>query len=533
LRARQSLMGSALVGACSLAFSPAAAEPLSDSEKIERLERQTGLLQKQLKALQAEIAQTKKKAAKAEAVQPAYAAAAPGSNPTNSPVVKWPQPAGVKVTLGGFVAAETVFRTRNQVNDMGTVFNAIPYPFSPLYKEHEFHASARQSQITLLVEGNIDAVQKLAGYYEFDFLGVGNTSNYTETNDWIPRTRQLYLTYDNDDRGFHFLAGQTWSLLTPDKVGITPRKENIPITINANYVVGFDFTRNWQIRAVKDFDKTFWLGVSVENPATINALGIPATVNGRVVNVVNTGTGGFLNGVNVTPNQAPDIIVKAAFDPGWGHYELFGLQRFFTDNTFCATAAPTGCVVGTTSPKTSFGTGVGGSVLLPVIPKYLDVQAGGSYGRGIGRYGAGQLPDVTIAADGSLTPLTAFHVWAGVVGHPWEGLDVFAYGGIEQTEAKFFDALGYGNPVFDNSGCTITTAASFATNTSATCVANTRRIMDMKVGFWQDMYKGPVGRFVAGAEYNYIKNKSFDGIGGAPSTDNNVVFTSLRYFPFD
>jgi hypothetical protein len=57
--------------------------------------------------------------------------------------------------------------------------------------------------------------------------------------------------------------------------------------------------------------------------------------------------------------------------------------------------------------------------------------------------------------------------------------------------------------------------------------------MDMKVGFWQDMYKGPVGRFVAGAEYNYIKNKSFDGIGGAPSTDNNVVFTSLRYFPFD
>jgi Tfp pilus assembly protein PilN len=70
LRARQSLMGSALVGACSLAFSPAVAEPLSDSEKIERLERQTGLLQKQLKALQAEIAQTKKKAAKVEAVQP-------------------------------------------------------------------------------------------------------------------------------------------------------------------------------------------------------------------------------------------------------------------------------------------------------------------------------------------------------------------------------------------------------------------------------------------------------------------------------
>jgi hypothetical protein len=44
-------MGSALVGVCSLAFSAAAAEPLSDSEKIARLERQTELLQSQLKAL--------------------------------------------------------------------------------------------------------------------------------------------------------------------------------------------------------------------------------------------------------------------------------------------------------------------------------------------------------------------------------------------------------------------------------------------------------------------------------------------------
>jgi hypothetical protein len=37
-------MGSALVGACSLAFSPAAAEPLSDPEKIECLGRQTEFL---------------------------------------------------------------------------------------------------------------------------------------------------------------------------------------------------------------------------------------------------------------------------------------------------------------------------------------------------------------------------------------------------------------------------------------------------------------------------------------------------------
>jgi hypothetical protein len=51
-------------------------------------------------------------------------------------------------------------------------------------------------------------------------------------------------------------------------------------------------------------------------------------------------------------------------------------------------------------------------VLLPLIPNHADPNANyleftGSilYGRGVGRYATGQLPDVTIAADGSLTPV--------------------------------------------------------------------------------------------------------------------------------
>lgn len=40
--------------------------------------------------------------------------------------------------------------------------------------------------------------------------------------------------------------------------------------------------RNWQLRFVKDFGKIFWLGVSVENPATLTAGNIPGTVNGVV-----------------------------------------------------------------------------------------------------------------------------------------------------------------------------------------------------------------------------------------------------------
>jgi len=307
-----------------------------------------------------------------------------------------------------------------------------------------------------------------------------------------------------------------------------------PQTIDYNLVVGFDFTRNWQVRLVKDFDKTLWLGISIENPATLTASGnIPANVNGVVVNFSNVGGGGgFLTGVAVTTDQAPDIIVKAALDPGWGHYEVFGIQRFFTDNTFCSSALPTGCTINTTDRKTSYGTGVGGSVLLPVIPRSVDVEGSMMYSSGIGRYGSGQLPDVTIAADGSLAPITALHVFGGVLVHPREGLDVYGYAGIEQAHARFFDNLGYGNPAFDNSGCTITTASSFSTGTTPTCVADNRRLAELTVGLWQDLYKGHLGRITFGAQYAFIRREAFEGIGGAPSTDNNVFYTSLRYYPF-
>ena len=53
----------------------------------------------------------------------------------------------------------------------------------------------------------------------------------------------------------------------------------------------------------------------------------------------------------------------------------------------------------------------------------------------------------------------------GFVGHPWEGLDVYAYAGIEQADAKYFNSgatlFGYGNPGFSNAGCLITTPGTF------------------------------------------------------------------------
>jgi hypothetical protein len=537
-----------------LAPQTAAAQSVSEAEKIDRLERQTELLQKQLKALQDELAHTRKRTDKVEAAQ----AAAPPAPPADSksPILKAVAPVTdkVKVTLGGYIAAETVWRQRNEVADIGSNFGAIPYPFSPLYHENEFHGTARQSRISVLVEGALDPTQKLSGYYETDFLGVGTTSNENQSNSWAPRLRQGYFTYDNSYWGWHFLAGQAWSLLTPNQVGITPRKENIPLTIDASYVDGFNYDRNWQVRLVKDFGPTVSLGVSVENPATLFAASTATApagtggtfasgsiVNGVVTNISNPG-GSFLTGATITTDQAPDIIEKAAFDPGpgWGHYEILALQRFFTDNVLICARGP--CVAGsiaqagTTSNKSTFGWGVGGNMLVPILPKYLEFTGNVLYGEGIGRYGAGQLADVTIAPDGSLTPSTGLTAMVGLIGHPWEGLDVYAYGGIEQVNASFFNSgttqLGYGNPGFSNVGCTITTPSSFAGTTPANCIANNRRLEEITVGFWQNLYKGDYGRVAAGAQYEYIRRQAFSGLGGAPSTDDNIVMTSLRYYPF-
>jgi hypothetical protein len=525
---RRELMAcSALLGACLLFPAAATAQSMSDAEKIQKLERQTELLQKQSELLQKQLTEVKDELTRARQKPEkldasAQSASAPRSTPprdAKSPIVKAPSaPAEqkVKVTLGGFVTADTVWRQRNTVSDMGTAFNAIPFPFSPLYGEHEFHGSARASRISLLIEGKIDPWQNVAGFFESDFLGVGGgppaASNYNETNAWPMRLRHAYLTYDNTGWGFHFLAGQSWSLLTQNQVGITPRRENIPLTVDANYVIGFNYVRQWQIRAVQEVSPGVSLGVSIENPAAIvgastataptgvgGAFASGGIVNGVEVNFANTaGGGGFLNGVTVTTDQIPDIIEKAAFDPGWGHYEIFGLQRFFTDHALACVAGP--CVAGSTvmtgstTTHTNFGASVGGSVLLPLIPKYLDFTGSVLYGRGISRYGAGQLTDVTIAADGSLTPLTGVNAMVGLIAHPYDGLDVYAYAGLEQVSASFFNVgttlFGFGNPGFSNVGCTIVTPFSFAGGTPANCIGNHQALVGRDGGLLAERLQG-------------------------------------------
>ena len=153
---------------------------------------------------------------------------------------------GVSITPGGFIALEGVFRNRLVGADIATPYQNIPYYNTRTGDTNEFRLTARQSRVSLLAKGDVDSATHLAAYIEADFLGAAQTANSNESNSYQPRIRHLYATFDQDDWGAHALAGQTWSLITMNTKGIVPRQEDIPLTIEAQYVPGFMWARQPQ-----------------------------------------------------------------------------------------------------------------------------------------------------------------------------------------------------------------------------------------------------------------------------------------------
>ena len=208
---------------------------------------------------------------------------------------------GITLTLGGFAAAEGVYRTKNNVADIGSNYSKIPYDNNVLAHTDELRGTARQSRISFLAQGNVNPNLVASFYGEFDFLADAQTGNSNESNSYSPRIRNVYGALDWNDTGWHFLAGQNWSLVTMNGKGISPRNEVIPPTIEAQYVPGFVWARQPQIRIAHDFDdKQVWVALSLENPQTTfgsAATGTGTTFGGITVNDAAPGIS-LLNNVN-------------------------------------------------------------------------------------------------------------------------------------------------------------------------------------------------------------------------------------------
>src|SRR5713226_5438041 len=341
---------------------------------------------------------------------------------------------GLTITPGGFVAAETVFRQRATSSDVNTPLNSIPFPGNALSKVAENNFTARQSRVSLLAESQVGSA-KVTGYYEADWLGAGVTSNNRQSNSYVLRQRIIFAQAAFDS-GWSFTGGEQWSLATENRKGIQNRQEVIPLTVDSQYTVGYTWERQYGFRAVKDFGGKFAVGVAVEGPqATIGGRGFSlattttvgtaavATTGNTFLNAPGNGGGlyNFVDTSGYSVNKAPDIIIKAAADPGYGHYELFGIISTFRNRVYpCGVVGTTAkdtvpgitsiaCPVdGTFAPSsagafddTRTGGGLGASARVPLFNKKLDFAIQGVAGDGVGRYGSAQLADLTFRPDGT------------------------------------------------------------------------------------------------------------------------------------
>ena len=386
---------------------------------------------------------------------------------------------GITLTPGGFLAAETVYRTRATSGDINTPFTGEPFNAADVAHVSENNFTARQSRLSLLAEGKLGST-KIGGYYEADFLSAGTTSNNRQSNSYTWRTRQAFAqaAWEN---GWSLTGGQMWTLATENRKGINNRQESTPMQIDPQYVVGYTWARQYAFRAVKDFGGKFALAVSVESPqttiggrgfssvTTINSAAAPSTIVTSGLTTATTGNffvnapgagGGLYNAFDAngyTTNKAPDFIFKAAADPHFGHYEFFGIVSLFRDRIYpcgvvgtnskdtappplaaqtnltgnCLSATPTVVSsVGATNESTTGG-GIGVSGLWSLFSKHVDFGLKAVGGDGIGRYGSAQLADATARPDGTLSLIRTGHGLARLEWHATPKFDLYGYYGGE------------------------------------------------------------------------------------------------------
>jgi hypothetical protein len=466
---------------------------------------------------------------------------------------------GITITPGGFLAAESVYRQRSLGADINTPFNTVPFPGSSNYSLGEFFGSGRQSRISALAEGKLKNA-KISGYYEADFLSAAITSNNNQSNSYSLRQRQLWgqAAFSN---GFSFTAGQQWSLLTETKKGMDNRTEALPMTIDPQYHVGFSWARQYGLRVVKNFDNKVWLGASVENPqATLTAHGSSANF---LVGQPGVAGGLYNPTANYSYNESPDVIVKAAFEPGFGHYEVFGAFSQFRDRVYpCATASSSSpCAGSTGAPVTSpstvgafndsrTGGGVGANARVSVYNKHIDLGAHVLAGDGLGRYGSAGLADLTVRPNGTLALVKGLQGLGTIEWHSTKW-DWYFNGGAEYAGRTAYTTtvtsggksklagVGYGSPLFSNAGCFSEqipgATTGFVPGAAVGCTGDTRVIYEGTVGFWYKIYSGDKGRIQFGPQYSYVDRVSWYGkasatIPNSPQGYDNMFFTSFRYY---
>jgi hypothetical protein len=272
--------------------------------------------------------------------------------------------------FGGFIDATAIRRDANTGSGLGTSFGTIPFGNTVQGHMNDTQLSAQGSRLTLEATSKYGEAD-LKGALEVDFLGNAPNGLAVTTNGNTPRMRVFWGRYRHG--GLEFLAGQAWSLMTPNRNRLSAETADVFIgqTVDPNYQAGLPWGRTTQFRLTARPSDTFTTAVSIENPDQYVGTGVrlPAAFT---PGEVDTGTA-----VNDVPNSLPDIIGKVAFDPKIGrthqHIDAALLVRTFKTYSLATDTGFTKAAVG----------GQVGVVLEPVPP--VRIVANGFFSSGGGR----------------------------------------------------------------------------------------------------------------------------------------------------
>ena len=424
------------------------------------------------------------------------------------------------ITPVAFMDFTSVYRNHDTNGNMGTNFGNTPYTSTSAYAPNlsEFRFSSENSRIGFRVDADVKGAHVM-GYMEADFHGNNATSVAVATNSNTLRERLYWV--DLNTGHFEILGGQTWTLLTPGRSGISPLPADIFYSqdIDINYQLGLVFGRIPELRFVYHPSKKMAFAIALDSPdqyaggnggsGTIvlpSALNTTATYQGEL----DYGSGNTLS----TPNVAPDIIAKLAFDPvKQVHFEIGGVARSF--KVYYPGVAATSSTAAI--PANTFSAeGGGGFLNFSVEPvKGFRLLTNNFWSDGGGRYIYGQAPDLIAHADGSISLI---HSGSTVTG-------------FELTQKKTMIYAYYGGVYIGRNTALDTNGKLIGYGFTGSANSQNRIIQEATFGINQTLWKhAKYGALIFMGQYSYLTRSPWYVASGAPANASiNMLFFNLRY----
>lgn len=432
--------------------------------------------------------------------------AAQNSTPAASSAPLSVKVGGFDFTPGGFIDFITAYRSTNVGSGIGTNFANIPYNNKTAGQLSELRLSMQNSRLTLKVAGEKDGTE-VTGYLETDFLGTAPGNLTVSSNSNTLRMRVFFM--DLRHGAWEMLAGQDWSLLTPNRAGLSPMPSDIFYSqaVDTNYLAGLTWARQPQFRLIYHAAPHWTGAVSVESSdpyaggSGAPAITLPGGASGPYAGQVDSGSGG-----GGTPGFTPDVIAKVAYDSapnGRGlHLEVAGLS-----STFRVLTPATGI------SSHASGGGLAVDANWAVTPS-LHLVANTLFGDGAGRYFFGMAPDMIVRQDGTIALV---HTSGGLGGLEWQVTPaqmIYAYyGGIDSRPAYDLSGatpVGYGYPGSGNSF--------------------NRTLQEATLGLLRTFWKSPqYGAVQLNLQASYVTRRPFEVTSGPKNAHTGMAFLDLRY----